>query len=453
MTPLSEPRLYAILSLLAVTILFWLPADAQVPPEADHVSLPAGREMRAAGSAYDSVTVSLITCWPGKDIYELYGHSALRIRGERFDSVWNYGVFDFKEPNFVYRFVKGETDYMLAGYPFEWFLPEYAGAGRKVVEQKLNLTSAEASELRKLLQTESLPQNRRYRYNYVKDNCATRILDRLDDASSSHVLYPDSVAFGTFRNGMRAYNENYPWYQFGIDIALGSGIDYETSSREEMFIPVEMMQKVERARFSDGRPLVRETVVLNEGTPDAVLGPTPWWLTPMFWAVIVMLFSICLVICDSRRRRISRWWYSAFYALIGLAGCVVTFLVCFSSHEATSPNSLWIWLNPLPLLAALCIWWRKTRVVTLAIAWYDVVVMCVMLTVWPFQLQSANPALFPLMATTLILSGAYAIIAPRASYNNRNEQISHFSADKSGRTKHRNAGPARKAKARGRHSR
>ena len=30
------------------------------------------------------------------------------------DSVWNFGIFDFREPNFVYRFVKGETDYMVA---------------------------------------------------------------------------------------------------------------------------------------------------------------------------------------------------------------------------------------------------------------------------------------------------------------------------------------------------
>ena len=44
--------------------------------------------------------VSLITCWPGKEVYELYGHTALRIRGtdsnnQPFDSVWNYGMFDF----------------------------------------------------------------------------------------------------------------------------------------------------------------------------------------------------------------------------------------------------------------------------------------------------------------------------------------------------------------------
>ena len=84
------------------------------------------------------------------------------------DSVWNFGIFDFREPNFVYRFVKGETDYMVAGYPFEWFMPEYVARGSRVVEQELNLTQAEAMDMLSRLRTLTLPENRRYRYNYVK---------------------------------------------------------------------------------------------------------------------------------------------------------------------------------------------------------------------------------------------------------------------------------------------
>ena len=166
----------------------------------------------------DSVVVSLITCWPGSEVYELCGHEALRVRGimngTPVDSVWNYGVFDFNEPHFVYRFVKGETDYMLAGYPFAWFLPEYVQSGRRVLEQDLNLTPEEATRLVKRLQNEGLPQNRTYRYNYVRDNCATRIIDRVDEVTSKNVIYPDSVKYGSFRKEMRAYHKNYPWYHF-----------------------------------------------------------------------------------------------------------------------------------------------------------------------------------------------------------------------------------------------
>ena len=150
---------------LTAMALLWLCCLCILPVSA----LPAapGRSPEAMA---DSLTVSLVTCWPGEEIYELCGHEAIRVRGMGRDSVWNYGIFDFREPNFVYRFVKGETDYMVAGYPFEWFLPEYVAGGRKVVEQDLDLTQEEARRVLAMLQNGALPQNRRYRYNYVKNN-------------------------------------------------------------------------------------------------------------------------------------------------------------------------------------------------------------------------------------------------------------------------------------------
>ena len=59
------------------------------------------------------IQVSLITCSPGKEIYELEGHTALRIKTPDYDMAVNYGIFDFNSPNFIYRFVKGETDNLL----------------------------------------------------------------------------------------------------------------------------------------------------------------------------------------------------------------------------------------------------------------------------------------------------------------------------------------------------
>ena len=149
------------------------------------------------------LTVSLITCWPGTEVYELCGHEAIRVRGDGIDSVWNYGTFDFTAPNFLYRFVKGETDYMLSSCPFAFFLPEYVNANRKVAEQDLNLTQDEAKRLLGMLREEALPRNRTYRYNYVKDNCATRIVERIDQAVGARVVYSDSINYGSFRREMR----------------------------------------------------------------------------------------------------------------------------------------------------------------------------------------------------------------------------------------------------------
>ncbi len=365
----------------------------------------------------DSIVVSLLTAWPGPEVYQLCGHSAIRIRGAEVDSVWNYGVFDFDEPNFVYRFVKGETDYMLVGYPTMWFMPEYLSEGRKVLEQDLNLTQDEAWKLRSLLQTEALPQNRTYRYNYVKDNCATRITDRLAQATDARLIFPDTIAYGTFRREMRAFHRDYPWYQFGIDLALGSGLDRELRANEEMFVPTVMSDRYAQATLSDGRRLVSDTRQLMPDSGHATLPATPWYLTPNFWSAICFILMAAFSVFMAWKRRILRWLYCLWFAIIGLGGCIIAFLVFASDHEATSPNMLLLWLNPLQLIMAVCVWWPRAHWPVNIMAWYNIVVLGILLIIWPFQLQSANPAFFPLMGATLALSIVYAILDYKQSYN------------------------------------
>lgn len=365
----------------------------------------------------DSIVVSLLTAWPGPEVYQLCGHSAIRIRGAEVDSVWNYGVFDFDEPNFVYRFVKGETDYMLVGYPTMWFMPEYLSEGRKVLEQDLNLTQDEAWKLRSLLQTEALPQNRTYRYNYVKDNCATRITDRLGQATDARLIFPDTIAYGTFRREMRAFHRDYPWYQFGIDLALGSGLDRELRANEEMFVPTVMSDRYAKATLGDGRRLVSDTRQLMPDSGHATLPATPWYLTPNFWSAICFILMAAFSVFMAWKRRILRWLYCLWFAIIGLGGCIIAFLVFASDHEATSPNMLLLWLNPLQLIVAVCVWWPRAHWPVNIMAWYNIVVLGILLIIWPFQLQSANTAFFPLMGATLALSIVYAILDYKQSYN------------------------------------
>ncbi|MDE7180783.1 MAG: DUF4105 domain-containing protein [Muribaculaceae bacterium] len=368
----------------------------------------------------DSVIVSLITCAPGAEVYELCGHEAVRVRGigpEGFpvDSVWNYGTFDFQQPNFIYRFVKGETDYMLSSYPFAWFIPEYQAAGRRVVEQDLNLNRDEALRMLTMLREEARPENRVYRYNYVKDNCATRITTRLDEVLGAPATYPDSLRYGTFRNEMRAYHKDYPWYQFGIDLCLGSGIDYPVTSREEMFVPLEMERTTACALRPDGRPLVSATRTLNAGVADATLGPTPWYLTPLAagWAFFALTCLFCALMW--RKHTIWRWFFSLWYTILGLLGCLLTFLIFVSTHEATAPNLLYLWLNPLQLVIGAGVWIGRWRPAVTAMAICNSLLLTVLLIGWAWQGQSANPAFFPLMGATLISSATYAIITRKIS--------------------------------------
>lgn len=387
--------------------------------------------MAALPSAYafePRLQASLVTCRPGPEVYELFGHEALRIRGidekgEAVDSVWNYGVFDFASPGFLYRFVKGETDYMLYPCPTPWFLASYQQRGSGVVEQDLALTPEETLRLRRLLQINALPANRTYRYNYVRDNCSTRVADIIDSALTTRtVIYPDTLRYATFREAMRDFHKDYLWYQFGIDLVLGGGLDVPLQSRQELFAPTLMEAKAADAHFSDGKPFVAQTNVLLTGDPDGIrwpdgtfassLLPTPWWATPLAVSILVMLISFCVAFMQWKKRRLYRIYNTVFFSLLALAGCIVWFLVFFSTHDSTSPNLLALWLNPLQSVVALCIWWRHTRPAAVAMSVVDIIVLILLTGAWPLQQQVANPAVFPLWAATFALTLSLASTYP-----------------------------------------
>lgn len=359
----------------------------------------------------EQLTVSLITCWPGSEVYELYGHSALRIRGTEadgtpFDSVWNYGMYNYAEPNFVGRFVKGELMYHVGGYPFAWFMPGYIQSGRHVEEQILNLEPAQSSALRRSLQQNSLPQNATYLYDYVKDNCSTRVWERIDSAAGG-ISLPHQQRYASYREAMRAFHSHYPWYSMGIDIALAYPVDTLISGKDELFLPLLLHDKLARGRLSDGRKAVKATEVLNQGLPDATLAPTAWYATPLFagWLFFAATLGYCLL--SHRRWRLLNWLEAVYFGIAGIAGCIVAYLVFISIHRAASPNLLLIWLNPLDILVPALIWSRRTRPVAVAYMTAQAIALLLVALMWPFQTQCGNPAFIPLILSDMLLAIAY----------------------------------------------
>lgn len=365
----------------------------------------SGSIAMAEGGA-DDIRVSLLTARAGADIYQLEGHTALRIQSpDRGDYVINWGLFDFAAPNFVYRFVKGETDYMAGAAPTDRFLEMYRREGRVVVEQALNLTPFEKLRVIELTDNNLMPANRVYRYNYVLDNCATRPLAVIEraicDTLSLGVASLPAKSVSTFRNAMRHYHVNYPWYQFGIDLALGSGIDRRISSREMSFAPEALEQMMSSAERRDGAKLVEGTSVLVGAEGESpVLPPTPWYLAPMFWCSIVLLVSICVSIGQIRSKSpgvASKIFDTLFYLAMGLAGCVIIFLVVISVHEATSPNWLLLWLNPLCFIPVMAVWVKRMEKLLFSYQILNFASLIVLLILFGCGVQSPNAAFIPLI--------------------------------------------------------
>ncbi len=363
--------------------------------------------------------ISMITCHAGSDIYELCGHTALRIQYNGFDIAVNYGMFDFDTPNFVYRFVKGETDYKVGAYQFDRFYYSYAKDDRRIVEQELNLTPHQAQKLVELIDINLLPQNRVYRYNYVKDNCATRPLAMVERAIGDTITLSSPMVDGSeqwsFRDEMRYFHKNYPWYQMGIDLCLGSGIDYTISNREKGFAPEILEQLLDKATVIDSTgtaiPLVTKTRILHEGEANgAIEPPTPWYLTPMM-VFSLLLGVVSLITCrDIKRKKVTRWVDSVIFGLFGIEGCILTFLIFVSVHEATSPNWLYLWLNPLCFIPAIAVWIKNSRGVLLSYHFVNFVALFLLSILWICGVQIGNIAFIPLILTDAIRSLSYIYI-------------------------------------------
>ena len=364
-----------------------------------------------AGAQTADTIVSFVNFYPGTDIYELEGHSALRIAMPQGDFAISYGTYDFEQPNFVYRFVKGETDYWVTAVPWQPFVRSYLRSGRRIVEHRIDMDSAQKQKLIDLISQNLLPENRTYRYNYVKDNCATRPLRILELALGDSIVLDrpasDMAGEHSFRTVMKHYHRNYPWYQFGIDLALGSGIDRRIDNREKAFAPVVLDSQLPGATVG-GRRLVASSEAINDAAPDsAVAGPTPWYAGPLAISCLLLLVTIAITVRDLRRRKVTRWFDAALFALFGLAGLLISFLVFISVHEATSPNILLLWLNPFCFIPTVFIWINRCKIVVVSYQIVNFVAVIVLTVLWIAGFQAVNSAFIPLLACDAIRAISY----------------------------------------------
>ena len=365
----------------------------------------------SAQQGKDSLRISLLTCWPGPEVYELFGHTGLRVQRisaeQPFDVVFNYGLFDFSTPHFVYRFTKGETDYCVAPVEFMNFYMAYAERDSRVVEQVLNLSQPEANALLKALIHNIQPQNRVYRYNFLFDNCATRPRNIIERSVAGTVRYDDPHHAETFRTEIDAYIGNYPWFEFGIDIALGAELDAPATYRQQMFVPMVLCEAFASARIErpsgETVPLVCETVELYQPAGEAIDPPTPWFLTPLFWAWVLLVVAAAVSLCDIYCRKVSRWFDTPLFFLYGAVGCIVFFLMFLSEHPATDVNYLALWLNPFCWIALL-VWIKSCKKLVHYYHFANFAAVFVLLASTLWIPQTLNGASYPLIGVSLLRS-------------------------------------------------
>lgn len=361
----------------------------------------------------DSIKVSLMTCAPGTEIYALFGHTALRYedtaRGE--DWVFNYGMFSFNTPHFIYRFVKGETDYELGVTPYSYFEGSYAMRGSSVYQQTLNLTMAEKQKLRRLLEENYQPENRVYRYNFFYDNCTTRARDIIEECIEGKVVYPDGKEGLSFRDIVHQYTKGHEWDELGIDMCLGSEADEPVDARKQMFAPFYMLEAAGKATIVAGdsvRPFVLQEKKVVDVEPEGGEGGFP--LSPLV-CVFVLMGAVCLVGWIQLKVKKVIWIWDLFlFGVQGLAGCVIAFLVCFSTHPTVGSNWLILLLNPIPLIYLPVMVYRAIKGKKDFYHLINIVYLTLFIMIMPFVQQKFNATVLPLALCLLLCSASHVLL-------------------------------------------
>ena len=302
----------------------------------------------------DSVEISLLTCAPHNQIYSLYGHTALRVQNKETgdDVAVNYGMFSFKKPYFILRFIFGLTDYEMGIEPFEYFVAEYATYGSEVVQQRLNLTNEEKQQIISALQRNADPNNKVYRYNYFYDNCTTRARDILLDNINGKVQYRGRKGVEeTYRDVVHQCTENHLWARFGNDLLLGVMADKPLSFEQKQFLPHQLMVDFAAASIASNkqmkRKLVAETIQILPDSKESKGDSEP--IRPLY--IIIGVFC-CIVIASllQLKSNVIMWYLDAFLLLItGLLGLIL-FAMIFSQHPTVQLNFQILLLNPLSVI-------------------------------------------------------------------------------------------------------
>lgn len=365
--------------------------------------IAAGRIFSQADSTH--LQVSLLTCSAGEQLYSTFGHSALRIVDSlnNDDIVYNYGTFNFEEPGFYTKFIRGKLQYYLSTSDYDEFKLFYAEEGRGITEQVLNLTPNEKVKINRLLHQNLLDENRFYKYDFLFDNCTTRLRDLVENAIENKIAYGKVLEKpATFRNLIHEslHKNNKLWSKLGIDLLLGSNTDAVMQPREIMFLPDYLMHSFDKALIPK-QPLVLSSTDLL--TSKIEIKGQSFLLTPLFiFSFIVMLLLIPGFYSTLKMHRLAEHIDGLIFFITGLVGLLLIVMWAGTDHVMCRNNYNLLWALPTHLYAAFQVNTTKPthrqyfKIVTY---WYILI-----LIVWAFLPQQMNIAFLPFVLFLLYRS-------------------------------------------------
>ena len=349
--------------------------------------------------------ISIVTAGPGTELYEAFGHSAIRLKDPvlNIDLIYNYGIFDFKAPNFYTNFAKGYMLYSLARYDFKYFLASYKKDKRWLKQQVLNLTHKEKQAFFMYLENNALPENKNYLYDPYFDNCATKLKEItktiLKDKVSFNEDYENlGLSFRDLTNKEIYWNT---WGSFGLNLIAGIKLDKKATSEEYLFLPDYIYDVFKNATINNENTkeklVKREDILLNfkESKPKFSI------FNPLIVISFISFIGLFITYNDYKKKKRSKYLDFTLFFISGIIGCILFFFWFFSSHTTAPHNYNILWAFPLNLFVGFVI--IKNNIPKWALTYTKFLVLLLLCIpfLWILKIQVYPIALLPLFVLYL----------------------------------------------------
>lgn len=283
----------------------------------------------------NNTKISVLTCGIGDEMYTLFGHTALRVVDEdqNFDVVYNWGMFDFRTPNFYSRFVKGDLLYYLDVDNFNDFIYNYTIDKREVFEQELNLTFDEKLAVWNEINRQLKSKDRYYTYGFIDNNCTTKVVDLINKVVEKPILYNFPTNNHSYRYLLNEGLKNHYFQKLGINLLFG----YPTNKNSELiFLPVKLKEGLTHNKY-----IVKSEKKLNivEKLPQKFTINSIYTL----WIIVLVM----LLLIKSNKFQYIYFGASTLFSLFLLT------VALYTNHQELHFNVLILFYNPLIFIGLL----------------------------------------------------------------------------------------------------
>ncbi|WP_118973486.1 Lnb N-terminal periplasmic domain-containing protein [Taibaiella koreensis] len=331
----------------------------------------------------DHIRISILTCGVGDELYSSFGHTGVRVMDTRSgaDEVYNYGTFNFNDPDFYQKFTLGKLPYYLEKGAYGDFMYTYVEEKRNVREQVLDLSTDQKRRMIRYLENNLKPEYREYQYDFLFDNCATRVRDIFPRVLGDEFYFGDVLSNKkiSYRDILNQYLADKHWERFGINLLLGSKVDSLMTDEGAMFLPDFIHKGLVHAKFRGKHVVGSDRVILDHKHVYHTTFNGPLWMM----IGLLILTALSFLVRSFRYLKAVLRFLLLF--ITGLLGIFMLFMWLCTNHQSCADNFNILWAVPFNVIVAFVAHKRKQGLRIYALAAISLVIVALIVHLLGFQ--------------------------------------------------------------------